>query len=137
MQWLQIGLVPSANGPKRHGKIGTNRIWDRPCWEHRQEWRNAGMVGLKSSLAVAAVLLASSASAQQSPMPEDLAWKLIEIGRVVDPPKTAALYAPMQQKEPYSGVKIERDVKYGTAERHLLDVFVPETDAGPRPVLIY
>ncbi len=95
------------------------------------------MVGLKSSLAVAAVLLASSASAQQSPMPEDLSWKLIEIGRVVDPPKTAALYAPMQQKEPYSGVKIERDVKYGTAERHLLDVFVPETGAGPRPVLIY
>ena len=95
------------------------------------------MVGLKSSLAVAAVLLASSASAQQSPMPEDLSWKLIEIGRVVDPPKTAALYAPMQQKEPYSGVKIERDVKYGTAERHLLDVFVPETGTGPRNVLIY
>ena len=32
------------------------------------------------------------ASAQQAPMPEDLVWKLLEIGRVIDPPKTAALY---------------------------------------------
>ena len=46
-------------------------------------------------------------------MPEELAWKLLEIGRVVDPPKTALLYAPLQQKEPYQGVKTERDVKYG------------------------
>jgi len=95
------------------------------------------MVGLKSGLVIAATLLASSASAQQSPMPEDLAWKLIEIGRAVDPAKTAALYAPMQQKEPYAGVKVERDVKYGPAERNLLDVFIPETGAGSRPVLIY
>ena len=40
-------------------------------------------------------------------MPEDFAWKLLEIGRVIDPPKTAALYAPLQQKEPYQGVKID------------------------------
>lgn len=95
------------------------------------------MPGLKSSLALIAALLAGQASAQQSPMPEDLSWKLIEIGRVVDLPKTAALYAPMQQKEPYSGVKVERDIQYGPAERHLLDVFAPEAGAGGRPVLIY
>src|SRR5262245_15786995 len=70
-------------------------------------------------------------------MSEDLAWKLLELGRVIDPPKTAALYAPMQAKEPYAGVKVERDVKYGPAERHLLDVFVPETSTASRPVLIY
>jgi triacylglycerol lipase len=103
----------------------------------RKEAEDAGMVGLKSSLAIASVLFASAASAQQSPMPEDIAWKLIEIGRVVDPPKTAALYAPMQAKEPYSGVRIERDLKYGPAERNLLDVFMPETNSGTRPVLIY
>jgi len=33
------------------------------------------------------------------------------------PPKTAALYVPMQQKEPYQGVKAERDVKYGPDDR--------------------
>ena len=70
-------------------------------------------------------------------MPEDLAWKLLELGRVVDVPKTAALYAPLQQQEPYPGVRIERDVKYGPADRHLLDVFRPETDSAARPVLIY
>jgi len=73
----------------------------------------------------------------QSPMPDDLAWKLLELGRVVDPPKTAALFAPLQQKEPYQGVKIERDVKYGPADRHLLDVFTPEAASPPRPVLIF
>ena len=91
----------------------------------------------KAALAVAVALLAGSASAQQAPMPEDLAWKLLELGRVIDPPKTAALYAPMQQKEPYQGVKIERDVKYGPADRHLLDVFMPEANSSARPVLIY
>ncbi len=92
---------------------------------------------LAISALAAAVMIAGPALAQQSPMPEDLAWKLLELGRVIDPPKTAALYAPLQQKEPYQGVKVERDVKYGPADRHLLDVFMPETAAPPRPVLIY
>jgi acetyl esterase/lipase len=70
-------------------------------------------------------------------MPAEIAAKLQELGRVIDPPKTAALYAPLQQKEPYQGVKVERDVKYGPADRNLLDVFVPETASSPRPVLIF
>lgn len=95
---------------------------------------------LGKSVRAAALILATSAvsaSAQQGPMPDDIAWKLIEIGRTVDPPKTAALYAPLQEKEPYAGVKVERDVKYGAAERNLLDVFTPEAGASARPVLIY
>jgi len=95
------------------------------------------MTGLKSGFAIIAALLASPVAAQQSPMPDDIAWKLVEIGRVVDPPKTAPLYAPLQQKEPYPGVKVERDVKYGPADRNLLDVFTPETTAPARPVLIF
>jgi acetyl esterase/lipase len=91
----------------------------------------------KSVLAVVAALVAGHAWAQQTPMPEDVAWKLAEIGRVIDPPKTAALYVPLQQKEPYQGVKTERDVKYGPADRHLLDVFTPEANSTARPVLIY
>ncbi|WGS23434.1 MULTISPECIES: alpha/beta hydrolase [unclassified Bradyrhizobium] len=89
-----------------------------------------------SALAAAAVMIAGPALAQ-SPMPDDLAWKLLELGRVGDSPKTAALYAPLQQKEPYQGVKVERDVKYGPADRHLLDVFTPDTASSPRPVLIF
>ena len=95
------------------------------------------MARWKAALAVAAALLAGSASAQRAPMAEDLAWKLLELGRVIAPAETVELYAPLQQKEPYRGVKVERDVKYGPADRNLLDVFVPETAASPRPVLIY
>jgi acetyl esterase/lipase len=90
-----------------------------------------------SVLAAIAAMWAGAACAQQTPMPEDIAWKLLEIGRVIDVPKTAALYAPLQQKEPYAGVKVERDVKYGPADRNLLDVFTPETNASSRPVLIF
>jgi acetyl esterase/lipase len=92
---------------------------------------------LAISALAAALTISGPALAQQSPMPEDLAWKLLELGRVIDPPKTAALYIPLQQKEPYQGVKVERDVKYGAADRNLLDVFTPDTASPPRPVLIY
>ncbi|WP_426442265.1 alpha/beta hydrolase fold domain-containing protein [Bradyrhizobium genosp. P] len=92
---------------------------------------------LAISALAAVLMITGSAFAQQSPMPEDLAWKLLELGRVIDMPKTAALYAPLQQKEPYQGVKVERDVKYGPADRHLLDLFTPEAASSARPVLIY
>jgi hypothetical protein len=48
-------------------------------------------------------------------MPAEIAAKLAEMGRVIDPPKTVALCAPLQQREPYQGVKVEQDVKYGAA----------------------
>ncbi len=95
------------------------------------------MALIRSALAAIAITWIGTASAQQTPMPEDIAWKLLEIGRVIDVPKTAALYAPLQQKEPYQGVKTERDVKYGPADRNLLDVFTPETGSSARPVLIF
>jgi acetyl esterase/lipase len=45
---------------------------------------------------------------------------------------------PCRRRKPYAGVKVERDVKYGPAERNLLDVFTPESASGPpRPVLIF
>lgn len=97
------------------------------------------MALIRASLIAATLTLAASSPswAQQSPMPPEIAAKLVEIGRVVDPPKTAPLYAPLQEKEPYQGVKVERDLKYGAADRNLLDVFAPETASSPRPVLIF
>ena len=95
------------------------------------------MAMAKSALAVVAAIFVTAAAAQEGPMPEEIAWKLLELGRVVDPPKTAALYAPLQQKEPYQGVKVERDVKYGSADRNLLDIFTPQSASPPRPVLIF
>jgi acetyl esterase/lipase len=82
-------------------------------------------------------IAAASANAQSNAMPPEIAARLVEIGRVVDPEKTAPLYAPLQEKEPYAGLNVTRDIKYGPAERHLLDVFAPAGASGPRPVLIF
>ena len=83
------------------------------------------MALLKSALAMLAAIFVSAAWAEGSPMPEEIAWKLQELGQVIDLPKTAALYAPLQEKEPYRAVKTEQYVKYGAADRNLLDVFLP------------
>ena len=89
------------------------------------------------ALAVAAAVIATSAWAAESPMPPDIAKKLAELGRVIDPPATAKLYAPLQQKEPYFGARIERDLKYGPADRNALDIFLPQALTTGRPVLIF
>src|SRR5687767_13566304 len=70
-------------------------------------------------------------------MPADIAKKIRKIGAVIDPPSTAAVYAPLHAKEPYAGVKVTRDVKYGPDPRHILDIFEPAQAGAPRPVFIY
>jgi triacylglycerol lipase len=84
------------------------------------------------STAFLALLLCACAQ-----MPPDVAERVKAIGPVIDPPKTAAIYAPFQQKEPYAGVQVLRDLKYGPEARHALDVFIPDGGAGPRPVLMF
>jgi acetyl esterase/lipase len=98
----------------------------------------------RPALAVLAAMIASTALAQpgtafaqQSPMPPEIAGKLLELGRIIDPPNTALLYAPLQEKEPYPGVRLERDIKYGPADRNLLDVFTSEMPSTGRPVFIF
>jgi triacylglycerol lipase len=132
LRWVtQNPAIVTAKSLQIPRRIGHDR-------QNRQKLRGASAMALsKSALAVVAAMAASTASAQQSPMPEDTAWALLEIGRVVDSAKTASLYAPLQEKEPYQGVKVERDVKYGAAERNLLDVFTPEAASAARPVLIF
>ena len=96
------------------------------------------MVLSKSILVVwFVVVTAQAAGAQQSPMPAEIAAKLQELGRVIDPAQTGQVYAPLQEKEPYQDVKVERDAKYGAADRHLLDIFMPAAASSPRPVLIF
>ena len=97
------------------------------------------MASPKLALAILAGLMvaATASQAQESQMPAEIAARLSELGRVIDPPKTAALYATLQEKEPYQGVRIERDIRYGAADRNLLDVFTPETASSARPVLMF
>jgi triacylglycerol lipase len=78
--------------------------------------------------------LAAGVSAQ---VPPDMKARIAVIGRAVDPPSTALLYAPLQQKPPYPGVNVRRDVAYGPDVRNVLDVFQPEHSKAHRPVLIF
>src|ERR1700704_5799765 len=87
--------------------------------------------------AIAALLGAGLPPAALAQMPPDIAAKVAAMGRVVDPENTGKLYAPLQEKEPYAGVKVSRDVKYGSDPRNVVDIFVPETGAAGRPVLMF
>ena len=96
---------------------------------------------LRDQVFSTAILLALTmpAASQTGGMPAEIASKLAVLGEVINPPETAKLYAPLQEKEPYQGVKVARDIKFGTdPERQALDVFVAEaTAAAPRPVLMF
>jgi triacylglycerol lipase len=93
---------------------------------------------LPLALAGAALVAALAALPARAQMDSEIEWKLLDIGPVINPPETARLYAPLQQKEPYDGIKVTRDLKYGTDARHALDVFAAEAaSAGARPVLMF
>lgn len=70
-------------------------------------------------------------------MVPEIAEQIAAIGRVIDPAKTGAIYAPLHDTPPYVGVTVTRDIKYGPAERNLLDVFVANDVGAPRPVLMF
>ncbi|MBV9969551.1 MAG: alpha/beta hydrolase, partial [Xanthobacteraceae bacterium] len=90
-------------------------------------------------LSFAALLGATLAgqTAARAQMPSDIAEKIAAMGRVVDPENTGKLYAPLQEKEPYAGVKVSRDVKYGSDPRNVVDIFVPDGGGTMRPVLMF
>lgn len=74
--------------------------------------------------------------AQMSP---DIASGIRKIGPIVDVPNTARLYAPLfeQQKEPYPGVTVARDLSYGPEPLNRIDVFTsgPSTQANKTVVM--
>jgi acetyl esterase/lipase len=75
--------------------------------------------------------------AKSGAMTPDIAKEILSIGRVIDPAKTGAIYAPLHDREPYAGVSITRDIRYGPADRNLLDVFVTEGATGPRLLFVH
>ena len=87
-----------------------------------------------AALAAVGALACSQAMAQ---MPADIAEKIAAIGRVVDPAKTGEIYTPLHEKEPYSSIKVARDVKYGPDPRNIVDVFTADGATGARPVLMF
>ena len=77
---------------------------------------------LAIKLCVAATACLFAASASTEPMAPEIATQIAAMGRVVAAPQTNALYIPLLEKEPYQGIKVTRDAKYGPAGRdHILD----------------
>ena len=83
---------------------------------------------------LAPILLPGAARAE---VPKDIAAKLCEMGRVVDPAGTARLYRPLHPSEPYKGVNVARGVSFGSDPDNVVDVFTPASGGGARPILIF
>jgi len=91
---------------------------------------------LKIASAVAVSVLCTAKLHAQ--VPADVATQLRAIGNGVCVPETAKLYKPLlQEKAPYSGVTVVRDISYFNDPRTIMDVFAPEIGGGNRPVLIF
>jgi acetyl esterase/lipase len=69
----------------------------------------------------------------------ELAAKIRAAGPVIDPRGMAALYAPLQEREPYAGITVTRNLSYGPDPQNLADRFTPAHphDAVARPVLVF
>lgn len=78
-----------------------------------------------------------TASLSVSQVPADIAAKLVDMGRNVCPADTAALYRKFQPSAPYPGVKVTRDIAYGSDPREIMDVFTAEKGGGNRTVLVF
>ncbi|OKO82205.1 hypothetical protein AC629_24450, partial [Bradyrhizobium sp. NAS80.1] len=86
-------------------------------------------------LAGLVILLSSHSIAGE--FPREIGDAIQRIGPVINAPETAKLLAPLQRKEPYAGVTVTRDEKYGGDERNRLDVFRPNETASALPVLLF
>jgi triacylglycerol lipase len=73
-------------------------------------------------------------------MRDDTAAAIAKIDRDISPEMIAAsqgLYQSQHEREPYAGITVTRDHKYGPLSRNRLDVFAPTAGGEKRPVLIF
>jgi acetyl esterase/lipase len=125
--------------------MSDRKMSDRNISDHKETACDIASVAEATSrnivtrVAIAALLGAGLAfpTVALAQMPPDIAGKIAALGRVVDPENTGKIYTSLQEREPYAGVKVMRDVKYGSDARNVVDIFVPETGAAGRPVLMF
>src|SRR5258708_12259078 len=66
------------------------------------------MTPLKSALGILAVMLVSAAWAQQNPVSEDTAGRLVELAPRVNPSSPPHFYFPLPPNTPYNALMSER-----------------------------
>jgi len=68
--------------------------------------------------------------------PPEIEARLRALGAVLDMNATRALYEPLLARQRRDGVRIVRDQAYGPDVRHRLDVYRPEAQTAPAPMLL-
>jgi acetyl esterase len=67
----------------------------------------------------------------------DIEGRIRALGPVLDMPFTQSIYKPLLDLQPRAGVKVRRDLQYGSDERQRLDIYEPEAQgAAPRALLL-
>lgn len=94
-------------------------------------------LGLSLSILACATVPSPQTVQVVSTVPASIAPELAKIGPIVAPPLTEKLYAPLAEREPYAGVQVRRDVRYGADARNLLDVFTSDKPQAGQPVLVF
>src|SRR5436190_23040227 len=94
-------------------------------------------ISFRRAIAVAITIACIASAGAHAQVPPDIAAQLRAIGTGVCVPETAKIYKPLQQKAPYAGVTVVRDISYGPDPRTIMDVFAPEKGGGNRPVLVF
>ncbi len=93
------------------------------------------MRGLFRITAVGAAALIGCTAAMAQVPPEIAAKNKASAGKIDF--TVGALYAPLQSKEPYSGITVTRDAATGPDPQQRIDVFEPTAKGPARPVMIF
>jgi acetyl esterase len=72
----------------------------------------------------------SSDSASSEPLKSSIEGRIRALGAVLDMPFTQAIYKPLLDRQPREGVKVRRDLRYGSDERQRLDIYEPEAQSA-------
>jgi acetyl esterase len=71
-------------------------------------------------------------------IPAEHARRIRERGAVLDMELTQVLYRPLLEQQRRDGVRVTRDIAYGSDTRHRLDIYQPEATAqAVLPVLVF
>src|SRR2546422_11646061 len=84
-------------------------------------------------LAFAALFVPTTVNAD---LPPDVAKAVAAMGHVNDAGATRKIFDPIQPKDPVAGLKVERDIAYGSDPLQKLDVVSNGQGTG-KPVLVF